>query len=106
MSRSLAEQLVRWRWLFVVLIFAFVGFAASGVRFLGFSNDYRVFFSEENPQLIAFENLQNTYTKSDNVLFVIAPADGDVFTPHTLEAVEWLHVCNRGLIQFIESLRS
>ena len=90
MSRTLAEQLVRWRWLFVALIFAFVGFAASGVRFLGFSNDYRVFFSEENPQLIAFENLQNTYTKSDNVLFVIAPADGDVFTPHTLKAVEWL----------------
>jgi len=90
MSRTLAERLVRWRWLFVVLVFTFVGFAASGVRFLGFSNDYRVFFSEENPQLIAFENLQNTYTKSDNVLFVIAPADGDVFTPHTLEAVEWL----------------
>ena len=90
MSRSLAERLVRWRWLFVVLVFSFVGFAASGARFLGFSNDYRVFFSEENPQLIAFENLQNTYTKSDNVLFVIAPADGDVFTPHTLEAVEWL----------------
>ncbi len=90
MSRFLAERLVRWRWLFVVLAFAFAGFAASGARFLGFSNDYRVFFSEENPQLVAFENLQNTYTKSDNVLFVIAPADGDVFTPHTLEAVEWL----------------
>jgi len=90
MSRSLAEQLVRWRWLFAVLVFVMVGFAASGVRFLGFSNDYRVFFSEENPQLLAFENLQNTYTKTDNVLFVIAPADGDVFTPHTLEAIEWL----------------
>ncbi len=90
MSRTLAEWLVRWRWLCVALVFAFVGFAASGARFLGFSNDYRVFFSPENPQLIAFENLQNTYTKSDNVLFVIAPADGDVFTPYTLEAVEWL----------------
>jgi len=90
MSLTLAERLVRLRWLFVVLVFAFVGFAASGARYLGFSNDYRIFFSAENPQLVAFENLQNTYTKSDNVLFVIAPADGDVFTPHTLEAVEWL----------------
>jgi predicted RND superfamily exporter protein len=90
MSRTLAERLVRLRWLFVVLAFAFVGFAANGVRFLGFSNDYRIFFSAENPQLVAFENLQNTYTKSDNVLFVIAPADGDVFTPRTLDAVEWL----------------
>ncbi|MFQ5644786.1 MAG: RND family transporter [Thiogranum sp.] len=90
MSRSLAEWLVRWRWLCVVLVLALVGLAASGVRFLGFSNDYRVFFSAENPQLIAFENLQNTYTKSDNVLFVLAPADGNVFTPDTLRAVEWL----------------
>ncbi|HED18467.1 MAG TPA: RND family transporter [Gammaproteobacteria bacterium] len=90
MSRSFAEQLVRWRWLLLVLVLAGVGFAASGARFLTLSNDYRVFFSAENPQLIAFEELQNTYTKSDNVLIVLAPKDGNVFTPQTLEAVEWL----------------
>ena len=90
MGRSLAGWLIRWRWLLVVLAFAFVAFAASGLRYYGFSNDYRIFFSAENPQLLAFENLQNTYTKADNVLFVIAPADGKVFTPQTLEAVEWL----------------
>jgi len=90
MSRSLAEQLVRWRWLLLVLVLAGVGFAGSGARFLSFSNDYRVFFSAENPQLIAFEELQNTYTKSDNVLIVVAPEDGNVFTRETLEAIEWL----------------
>jgi predicted RND superfamily exporter protein len=90
MTQSLAGWLIRWRWLLVILALATAGLAASGVRFLDFSNDYRIFFSKENPQLIAFENLQNTYTKSDNVLFTLAPADGDVFTPHTLEAVEWL----------------
>ncbi|GMQ88773.1 MAG: MMPL family transporter [Gammaproteobacteria bacterium] len=90
MSRSLAEQLVRWRWLLLVLVLVGAGFAASGMRFLSFSNDYRVFFSAENPQLIAFEELQSTYTKSDNVLIVLAPEDGNVFTRKTLEAVEWL----------------
>jgi predicted RND superfamily exporter protein len=90
MARSLAAWLVRWRWLAVVLAFALVAFSAAGLRYYGFSNDYRIFFSEENPQLVAFEELQNTYTKSDNVLFVVAPADGNVFTPQTLEAVEWL----------------
>jgi hypothetical protein len=59
----------------------------SGVRHLAFSNDYRMFFSEENPQLKAFEQLQNTYTKNDNVLFVIAPKDGKVFTRENLSAV-------------------
>ncbi|MBT3094412.1 MAG: MMPL family transporter [Candidatus Thiodiazotropha endolucinida] len=59
----------------------------SGIQHLAFSNDYRMFFSEENPQLKAFEQLQNTYTKNDNVLFVIAPRDGKVFTRETLSAV-------------------
>jgi len=90
MSRSLAEQLVRWRWLLVILVLAGGYKAAGGALFLSFSNDYRVFFSAENPQLIAFEDLQNTYTKSDNVLIVLAPEDGNVFTRKTLEAVEWL----------------
>jgi predicted RND superfamily exporter protein len=59
----------------------------SGVRQLQFNNDYRMFFSEENPQLKAFEQLQNTYTKNDNVLFVIAPKDGKVFSRETLSAI-------------------
>ncbi|HHJ15367.1 MAG TPA: RND family transporter [Gammaproteobacteria bacterium] len=90
MSRSLAEQLLRWRWLLLAVVLAGVGLAASGARFLSFSNDYRIFFSAENPQLLAFEELQNTYTRSDNVLIVLAPRDGNVFTRKSLEAVEWL----------------
>jgi len=77
--------------LWVVLIcFSAVVAAFSGGRFLQFTNDYRVFFSEDNPQLNAFETLQNTYTKNDNVLFVLAPKDGTVFTSETLASIEWL----------------
>ncbi len=65
-----------------------IGFSASGGRFLGFSTDYRVFFSEDNPQLNAFETLQNTYTKNDNVLVAIEPKQGGVFTVETLKAVK------------------
>lgn len=90
MARLLADRLLRWRWLALLGVFGVVTLAGLGGRALGFSNDYRIFFSKENPQLLAFERLQNTYTKSDNVLFVIAPADGTVFTPRTLEAVQWL----------------
>ena len=90
MTRTLAEWLVDRRWLLFCAALGLLGVAAGGARFLGFSNDYRVFFSRENPQLLAFEELQNTYTKSDNVLFALAPADGEVFSPQTLAAVEWL----------------
>jgi len=90
MARAFADRLVAWRWIAFFSVFVLVAVAASGARFLSFSNDYRIFFSAENPQLLAFENLQNTYTKSDNVLFVVAPADGNVFTSETLQAIEWL----------------
>ena len=90
MAKTLPDRLVAWRWLAFCAVFVLVAIAFSGARLLGFSNDYRIFFSADNPQLLAFENLQNTYTKSDNVLFVVAPTDGNVYSVETLQAIEWL----------------
>uniref|UniRef100_UPI00356814C7 efflux RND transporter permease subunit n=1 Tax=Neptunomonas sp. TaxID=1971898 RepID=UPI00356814C7 len=64
--------------------------AAAGAKNLVFKSDYRVFFSEENPQLIAFESMQKIYSKSDNVAFIIAPKEGSVFTPKRLAAIHEL----------------
>ena len=76
-------------WVILVCItFAFV--AASGAQKLVFKNDYRVFFSEENPQLTAFESMQKVYNKSDNVSFVVVPKDGNVFTTEHLGALKSL----------------
>lgn len=76
------------RWPLILISLGWVAFAASGAKHLTFSNDYRIFFSAENPQLLAFESMQSTYTKNDNVLIVISPKAGDVFTPKTLALVE------------------
>ena len=81
---------IRWRFPIIFATLALAVLAASGGRFISFATDYRVFFSDKNPQLEAFEALQNIYTKNDNITFVIQPADEDVFTPHTLAAVEEL----------------
>jgi predicted RND superfamily exporter protein len=62
----------------------------SGGRFLEFTNNYRAFFSSENPELTAFEKLQSTYTKNDNFLFVIEPSDNNAFSRETLTAVAFL----------------
>lgn len=75
------------RWLVISLILISIIISATGVKKLYFTSDYRIFFSEENPQLKAFERLQDTYTKNDNILFVIAPKDGKVFTRKALAAV-------------------
>ena len=60
---------------------------AFGGQFLSFTNDYRVFFGSENTHLQAFEELQNTFSKNDNILLVLAPHNGKVFSPDILAAV-------------------
>lgn len=83
------EWILKWRYLVIILSLVVVGIVGSGApNLMPFSNDYRVFFSKDNPQLNAFENLQNTYTKDDNVMFVISPKNAKVFTPETLAAVQ------------------
>ena len=77
-----------WRLLLFSLIVILI--VASGSRFLHFSNDYREFFSEDNPELLAFEELQNTFNKADNVMLVLQPENGDVFSNETLALVEEL----------------
>ncbi len=70
-----------------VLIAVLIG---SGASRLEFSTNYRVFFSEANPELQAFEELQNTYTKNDNFFFVVESRTGAAFDRETMAAVEEL----------------
>ena len=76
------------RWFIIFFSLIFVALATSGGRLITFTANYRVFFSDDNPQLLAFEALENTYAKNDNVLFVIAPDDGNVFSREVLSVVE------------------
>ena len=59
---------IRRRYIKIFATLILVGILASSGRLLQFTNDYRVFFGESTPQLEAFENLQDIYTKNDNVL--------------------------------------
>ena len=83
------EWILKWRYLVIILSLVMVGVIGSGApNLMPFSNDYRVFFSKDNPQLNAFEYLQDTYTKDDNVMFVISPKNGKVFTQENLSAIQ------------------
>ena len=88
MIESYTRWIIRWRYLVVLVTIVLTLAAASGGRFLGFSNDYRMFFGDENPQLLAFEKMQATFNKNDNVLFVVTPKSGKVFTRDTLAVIK------------------
>ncbi len=91
MIEKLATTWSRWvtqhRILTLLLALAVALVAAYGGQRLSFTNDYRVFFSGDDPHLLAFEQLQDTYTKNDNVLIALAPKDGNALSPATLAAV-------------------
>jgi hypothetical protein len=85
--RAYIDFLFKWRWLVLIGTLGIGVLAASGGRFIEFKNDYQYFFREDNPQLRAFEDLQDIYTKNDAILIVVAPESGKVFEPDTLAAV-------------------
>ena len=94
MVREIEARLGEWviaaRWPIIAATLILVAAAASGARFLEFSSNYRVFFSEDNPQLLAFEALENTYTRNDNVLIAVVPDGRDATSARALEAIAWL----------------
>jgi len=81
---------IKLRWVIILFCIAATFLAAKGAQNLEFKSNYRVFFSEDNPQLQAFDALERTYAKNDNLMFVITPADGNVFSRKTLSAIEVL----------------
>lgn len=90
MGGKLAHWAIQWRWWLLLAIIGAVFAMSSGVVRTTMDTDYRVFFDGDNPQLMAFNQIQTTYSKNDNVLFVVAPKSGAVFSKNTLSAIMWL----------------
>jgi predicted RND superfamily exporter protein len=86
-EENFGERVIAWRWWIIFTTLFVVASTGYGVRFLTFDNDVRMYFSSENPQLQALEALENTYSKDENILFVLAPKDQKVFSRETLTAL-------------------
>jgi predicted RND superfamily exporter protein len=83
-----ADFILKWRFVVIAMTLLIVGVAGSGMANLGFSSNYRAFFGPDNPELQAFESFQNTYTKNDNVMFVVQPKDKDITGAQVARVVE------------------
>lgn len=82
-----AAAVLRFRFPILALGLAAVVLIAANVRTLVINDDYRYFFTKDDPQLLAYNDLQDTYNKNDNLLFVLAPKNGSVFEAQTATAV-------------------
>ncbi|MDE2789904.1 MAG: MMPL family transporter [Paracoccaceae bacterium] len=78
------------RWPVLALAAVVMLMAAAGAPRLTVSGSYRVLFGEDNPHLLAFDAVQDTYSASRSALVAVAPREGSVFTRETLDAIEQL----------------
>jgi predicted RND superfamily exporter protein len=83
-----ASWILHHRLLVISLSITVTILASYGAGNLAFSNNHRVYFGEDNPQLIALEKMENVYTKNDNVTFAFSPKEGDVFNERVLVALQ------------------
>ncbi len=89
-AKRFAERVLAARWRVILATLFLVAVASSGIARLEFSANYRIFFDDDNPQLLALEALENTYGKNENIVFLIVPDDGDATSQRALSAAAWL----------------
>ena len=86
----IAQGVLRFRGAVIAVALLVVAICAAGVLKLTFTNSYRVFFAPDNPELLAFDATEQAFSRNDNVMFVVSPAEDDVFTQATLTALKTL----------------
>ncbi|MEP4891419.1 MAG: MMPL family transporter [Aliiglaciecola sp.] len=74
-------------WLTIFLSLLFVFICATGAQKLAFNGDYKVYFEKDNPQRIAFDEMQAIFSKNENANILISPKSGSVFNPTTLKLI-------------------
>jgi predicted RND superfamily exporter protein len=88
------ENYIRWvityrKWI-ANLSFLLVLVISFGASKLVFTSDFRAYFGPDNPQLLAFEDMERTFSKQENVYFYIHAKKGDLFTNLGLDLIETL----------------
>ena len=90
MIDAYARFVLRFRWAVLLLASLLVLAAAAGLPRLQLSADLEVFFPADDPQLAAFDQIRNTYSRDDNLFLVLVPRGPTVFTAPNLAILEEL----------------
>lgn len=84
-SARIADFIVRTRWLWVIAALAMVVVSAARIdQVVPIDPDARIFFAPENPDRQRLDQFEAMFSKDDNLVILVEPDDGDVFTPETL----------------------
>ncbi len=89
MAEGLIQFVLKFR-LAIVLAWLAVTVALGWVawRETEFSSDYRVYFAADNPELLAYQEIERTYTGDDTLFIALQPGAGSIFEPEVLLLLE------------------
>ncbi len=88
MTTLLSQWVTRYPKRIVAAMLFLVALLGVGAPGLQNTLDYRFFFSDDNPELAAYEELQDSYVRSEAVYIAVEALTGDVFQPQVLKALE------------------
>jgi predicted RND superfamily exporter protein len=80
MRQAWLNGIIRYPWITILVVVAIAVAASYGGKNLYFRGDYKVFFDQDFPQLVAHEEMQRIFNKNDNVSIIVVPKEGTVFT--------------------------
>ena len=87
MLQRYTDNIIQHHKLIVFISILFVIALGAGVKNLTATSDFNIYFSDTNPQLVAFKELEKTYGKQDSLTFFIQPANNNIFTKENLTLI-------------------
>ena len=90
MTTRLYSRLLNHPYLIILFSGILIVVLAAGAQNLYFRGDYKTFFREDNPQRVAFEEMQDMFNKTESVNILVVPDSGNVFNATTLNLIKAL----------------
>jgi predicted RND superfamily exporter protein len=90
MRQTWLNGIIRHPWIIILMVVAIAAAASYGGKNLYFRGDYKVFFDQDFPQLVAHEEMQRIFNKNDNVSIIVVPKEGTVFTESMMAQIKEL----------------
>ncbi|MDX1695017.1 MAG: efflux RND transporter permease subunit [Ketobacteraceae bacterium] len=86
----LASCVTRYPALMIIASLIVVAISATGFSSISYVNDPRAMFTEAHEGLKGLEALEQQFTRDDNVMFIVHPANNDMFTRENLSLLKEL----------------
>lgn len=86
--RSLAETIIRFRFLSIIFSLLVLAGLAPGLSKIHFNPDFNTFFPENDDLTTSHLRIEDSYSSMDNVVIAIGVKEGTVFTHEVLSLIE------------------